>query len=437
MCRSLLNSLKLTACIGLFFCNDSVLALEFKPGVGVGLEYTNNAKLTSDNQVDDLIAVGYIGAILQETDGPVTADISAALNHHRYTKDTFEDRRYFNLGANVGWEMIKDRFDWFLRNYYYQRPINSTDPNTPDNIQDTNIFNFGASMVYPFSARQTFTLRPEYQNSYLEQATDSQQISLFGSWNYQVSNVTSIGLNASIRTIYYDNPLIADVTFSSIFFAVSGSRARSEYATNLGTTYVNRANGQSTEEFAGNLNWMVNLTSRSRVRAFISTDLTDTRSAALNATVDPGLGDPNDIQVTTDVIRSQVATLGYHREDGTLKSGLTGALRQLNYSETPNDRKIASLNAVFNYPVTALLSSGLYAQLSKTDLIDSNRIDNRYTLGVNFKYQLSRTLNSSFDIKYRNRDSTVESQNFDEWSVYINLVYGFGQPLRPTRSGGF
>jgi hypothetical protein len=427
----------LTACFGLLFYNSNVFALEFKPGVGVGLEYTDNAKLTSDDQVDDLIAVGYIGAQLEENDGPVTANITAALNHHRYTKDTFEDRRYFNLGANVGWEMIKDRFDWFLRDAYRQRPINSADPNTPDNIQDVNFFNFGANMVYPFLARQTFTLRPEYQNSYLEQATDSQQISLFASWNYQVNSVTYIGLNASIRTIDYDNPFIADVTFSSIFFAASGSRARSEYTANLGTTYVNRSNGQGTEEFAGNLDWMVNLTSRSRVRAFISTDLTDTRNAVVRATVDPGLGDSVDIQVTTDVIRNQVMTLGYHRQDGTLKSGLTGALRQLNYSETPNDRKIISLNAAFNYPVTALLISGLYARYNNTDYIDAGRTDNNYTVGGNVKYQLSRNLNSSLDLKYRNKDSTVAAQNFDEWSVYFSLVYGFGQPLRPTRSGGF
>jgi hypothetical protein len=415
-----------------------ISAVEFKPGVGVGLEYTDNATLTAENQLDDLIAVGYIGARLEEIEGPVTADITATLNHLRYTKDTFEDQRYFNLGATAGWEMVKSRFNWMLRNYYSQRPINSTDPNTPDNIQDTNVFTFGANMVFPISARQTFTLLPEYRNFYYEiQLTDNQQYSLFASWAYEMNSLNSIGWNASVRTVDYNEPLIDDVSFGSIFFTLSSLRARSNINTNLGTTYVERENGQSTKEFAGDLSWLVNLTSRSRIRTFIGTDLTDSSAGQLNATVDPEVGDPNNIQITTDVIRYQVISLGYFRQDGTLDSSLTGELSKLNYSESPNDRLIWNVNAVLNYPVTALLSSGFYARHNNTDYIDTSRIDNNFTIGGGIGYQLSRNLRSRFDIKYRNRDSTLDSASFDEWSVYASLTYGFGEPMRPTRSGGF
>jgi hypothetical protein len=438
MCPSQLKIIKSLAISTALLCSFESSALEFLPGVGVGLEYTDNATLSADNPVDDLIAVGYVGAKLEETTGPVRADITASLNHHRYTKDTFDDKRYFNLGATAGWEMIQDRFDWFLTNIYRQRPINTTDPNTPDNIQDSNIFTFGANMRYPISARQTFTLRPEYRNFYYEvQRTDNQQYSLVASWDYLLSPITTVGVNGSVRAVDYTEPAIDDVIFSSVFFAVTSQRARSSFNTNLGATGVERDNGQSTEEFAGNLNWLLNLTDRSRFRTFMSTDLTDSSAGALNATVDPGTGDPNDIQISTDVIRSQVISLGYSREDGTLKSNLTGMLRQLNYSESPNDRRIRSLKAALNYPVTALLSSGFYARYSHTEYIDTLRTDNNYTIGGGVRYQLSRKLNSSFDLKYRNRDSTLETRSYDEWSAYVSLVYGFGQPMRPTRSGGF
>ena len=438
MYRSRLNSFRSAVCVGLLLCNFKISALEFKPGVGVGLEYTDNAALTADNQLDDLIAVGYIGARLEETEGPVTADITASLNHHRYTKDTFEDQRYFNLGATAGWEMMKNRFNWLLRNYYVQRPIDSTDPNTPDNIQDSNIFTFGADIIFPISARQTFTLLPEYSNFYYEiQLTDNQQYSLLASWNYEMNKLTNVGWNASVRLVEYDEPLIDDVAFGSIFFALSSIRARSDISTNLGTTYVERENGQSTAEFAGNLNWLVNLTSRSMIRTFIATDLTDSSNGALTATVDPEVGDPNDVQITTDVLRNQVISLGYHRQDGTLDSSLSGELRKLNYSESPNDRRIWNVNAVFGYPITALLRSGFYARYNNTDYIDLNRVDSDYSIGGNIRYQLSRSLHSLFDLKYRDRDSTLDSASFAEWSVYASLTYGFGEPMRPTRSGGF
>ena len=438
MWRFPLKVVKSFVITGLLLCNFRAFSLEFLPGVGVGLEYTDNVRLTAEEPVDDLIAVGYVGARLEETDGPVRADITASLNHQHYTKDTFADQRRFNLGATANWEMIKQRFDWFLRNIYRQRPINSTDPNTPDNIQDSNFFTFGANMILPISGRQTFTLRPEYRNFYYEvQRTDNQQYSLFASWDYLLNPITTIGVNGSVRAVDYTEPAIDDVLFSSVFFAVSSQRARSSLKTNLGATGVERDNGQSTEEFAGNLNWVLNLTDRSRFRTFMSTDLTDSSRGALNAVVDPDTGDPNDIQITTDVIRIQVLSLGYSREDGTLKSNLTGQVRLLNYSESPNDRRIRSLNAALNYPVTALLSSSFYARYGHTEFIDTLRTDNNYTIGGGVKYQLSRKLNSSFDLKYRNRDSTLETRSFDEWSAYVSLVYGFGQPLRPTRTGSF
>lgn len=438
MCRSQLKIFKSSVCLGLLLCNFKLLALEFEPGIGVGLEYTDNAKLSADNQLDDLIAVGYIGAILREDDGPVQADITASLNHHRYTKDTFKDLRYFNLAATAGWEMIKNRFDWLLRNIYSQRPINSADPNTPDNIQDSNAFTFGANIGYPISARQKFTLLPEYRNFYYEiQNTDNQQFSLAASWNYDIDDLSSAGWNATVRTVVYDEPVINDVRFGNISFTFSNIRARSNISTRLGSTYVQRENGQSTVEFTGNLNWLVNLTNRSRVRSFISSDLTDSSNGALNAALDPETGDPNNVQITTDVIRNQVISLGYLRQDGTLNSSLTGQLRNLNYSESPNDRRIWSVNAEFGYPVTALLSSGFYGRYSNTDFLDRGRIDNNLTIGGGIRYRLSRKLTSRFDIKYRNKDSALDSANFTEWSVYASLTYGFGGPMRPTRSGGF
>ncbi len=105
------------------------------------------------------------------------------------------------------------------------------------------------------------------------------------------------------------------------------------------------------------------------------------------AAIDPGVGDPNNMQVTTDVIRNTGMTLGYHRADGTLGSSITGELRELTYSESPDDRRIKQLNASLSYPITALLSGGLFARFRNTDLTDTNITQKRYA--VRCKYHLS------------------------------------------------
>ena len=137
------------------------------------------------------------------------------------------------------------------------------------------------------------------------------------------------------------------------------------------------------------------------------------------------------------MIRNKVMTVGYRRRDGTLNSSLTGELRELSYSESPNDSRIRSLNAAFNYRLTALLSSGFHARYSNTELIDSDRVDNEYTVGASLGYLLSRKLRSTFDIQYHNTESTEDTQDYNEFSAFVSLVYGYGNVSRPARGGGY
>ncbi len=130
---------------GLCFFSQAVFAVLFEPGVGVGLEYTDNATLVNENQVNDLITAGYVGARVSENEGALTYNATASFNNHSYTQDTYPDQRYFNLGASADWAMIKDRFNWFLRNSFNQRTVIALNSNTPDNLQDSNIFSFGAA----------------------------------------------------------------------------------------------------------------------------------------------------------------------------------------------------------------------------------------------------------------------------------------------------
>ena len=124
------------------------------------------------------------------------------------------------------WAMIRDRFDWRLSNLYTQRLVINTDPNTPDNIQDTNVFTLGANMFYPVSARQTFTLFPQYRNFYYEiQNIDNQQGSLLARWDYQLNSTTNVGWNASVQAINYQTDQISDISYTRINFTASSSRA--------------------------------------------------------------------------------------------------------------------------------------------------------------------------------------------------------------------
>ena len=80
---------------GLFFFSPGVFAVLFEPGVGLGVEYTDNATLVNEDKVNDLITVGYVGARLSENEGALKYDATASSNNTSYTQDTFPDQRYF------------------------------------------------------------------------------------------------------------------------------------------------------------------------------------------------------------------------------------------------------------------------------------------------------------------------------------------------------
>lgn len=421
-----------------------VVALEFQPGIGVGVEYTDNAELAPDNEVYDLITIGYVGVGISENEGPLTYDAATSFNNQSYTQDTYPDQHYFYLAGRADWVMIKDRFNWFLSNYFNQRTVNTFAANTPDNLQDTNAFNFGANILFQISARQSFSLIPSFSQYYYEvQSTDNKQYALVANWNHLMSRLNNVGLNFSVRKVNYTETdilgnSITDTIFSDLAILFNGQRSRSAYSINLGATNVKRDTGEDATGFSGFINWSANVSSRSSFVTLVSTDLTDTSTVSQSLAGDPSNGNPADVQITTDVVRNSLINLAYLWDDASLHSRIWGEFRKLTYSDSSNLNSIVRTYGIdLSYPMTQLLASGAYINYNRTKRVETNRLDQYYIAGGNLKYNFARNLYGSFDIKYRTNESTTFLRNYDEFSVFGSLVYGFGDVRRPSRVGGY
>ncbi len=450
--------------------SNAAVALEFQPGIGLGLEFTDNAKLTPDNTVDDLIAVTYVAANISENRGPLTYQASTSLTKQNYTKDSFADQRYFYLNAIADWAMIKNRFNWTMSDQFSQVPVNALGSNTPNNLQDANVFALAADIKPRIFARHDLSIVPSFSQYYYEELdTDNKQYSLAANWQYQATRLTDLGLSLSARKIDYTETgpfgrSIEDVRFLNASIAFSGQRIRSTFDAKLGITDVKRDNGQKTSGFVGHLNWLANLSTRSQFLALISTDLTDTSTAGVRAITDSGTTSTagesaaadsdttstvgggaavtgtrsgDDVQITTDVIRNSIIDLAYLRKDASLDTRISVRYHKVAYSDNPLDRIIRDFGLQFSYPVTQLLTSSTYINHNRSKQLDTGRKDKTYTVGGNLRYDFSRKIHSLFDLKYREKESTFAPENYNEFSVYVSLVYGFGDVVRPTRAGVF
>jgi len=59
--------------VGLLVASPPALALQFDANAGLGVEYTDNATEVASNEQDDLILQANLGAILEESTGPLLA----------------------------------------------------------------------------------------------------------------------------------------------------------------------------------------------------------------------------------------------------------------------------------------------------------------------------------------------------------------------------
>jgi hypothetical protein len=60
-----------------------------------------------------------------------------------------------------------------------------------------------------------------------------------------------------------------------------------------------------------------------------------------------------------------------------------------------------------------------------------------YSVGGEIGYQMSRKLRAVFNLRYQDKDSTDNAQEFSEFSGLVNLVYGFGEVARKKRPRSF
>lgn len=422
---------------GIFFFSFNAETATIESTAIVDMRHTDNAKLVPDNEVNELVVSARVGAKIDSGSGPFQFNANTLLSYQHYTQDTFGDQQYFNLDATAGWEMIKNRLDWNMQDFFSQQFINSLDPSTPDNIQDTNVFTFGPNIYFPISARQSITLQPEYRNfSYEVQDIDNQQNSLNASWSYQMFPTLNVGLAGEVNSVDYDEESISDTTFRNIHLIVSRKLPRSVYSVKLGLTRADRESGGSVRGLTGAITWVLNLTGASNLYTSISSDVTDTNRNLLHVSRSPETGDFSNEQISTEILRNSVAKLTYRREDAKLKSSVWVEFDEQDYEQASLGREVQVAGLKFDYSVTPTVTAGVYGQYDHTKLTDTGREDYLYTVGSIINYRLSRKLHSKVDIKYRNKDSTLDISDFSEMSIFVSLVYGYGQAAHASNIGG-
>ncbi len=429
-------SLRLAVFAGLLAGHSVVPAFEFEPGVGAGLLYTDNARLTPSDEEGDLIFTGYLGAAITEEDGPLRVRVLADVIHLHYLDNTFSSKTYPGLNAIVEWEQVKERLDWKVRDFFTQRRIDAVGGITPDNIQNTNTFTFGADITLPVTGRHTVSITPEFRDFTFEEfGSDNRQYLLAANWAYQMYRTLGVGLTGKITDVNIDSDDIdTDFTRTKFHFNIWGTGARTSYGASIGATHVDRDSASSRDGVTGNLALQYQFTGHSSARLYVASNITDTGTILLNSETDPENGGFSNVQTSDDVLRDSILRLSYFRDDSTFQTLVWGELRELDYELVLNDRDVFDIGAQLDYRVTPVITTSLVGMYSKVDRTDIGVEDDVYSLTGTLAYNLSRKLSASFDIRYQERENDSDALSADEYkefSSFVRLVYGASREARP------
>ena len=117
-----------------------------------------------------------------------------------------------------------------------------------------------------------------------------------------------------------------------------------------------------------------------------------------------------------------------------MKSRIWLELRELDYKETPNDRNIQDVGVELTRTVSPRFSSGLYGTFTRVEETDIDQTNKTYLAGADVVYQLANKLRAIVNLQYQTRDSNISSQEYDELSGFIGLLYGYGDVERTRGS---
>ncbi|MDA3869165.1 MAG: outer membrane beta-barrel protein [Gammaproteobacteria bacterium] len=416
----------LFALSGIIFASNTLYAAEIKPAASVTAQYTDNARKTPTNEMQDLIISTRIGTGIDAGNGPFQLEAETSLQHEKYIKDSYNDQQYFKLNASAGWEMLRDRIDWQMHNSFSQQSVNSLNPDTPDNIQDSNVFTFGTNIDYRISGRQSLTLNPEYRKfSYEIQNTDNQQTALDAGWNYQLFRTMNVGVRGGTNRVDYDDPLVTDYTLNSVHLTLSSTRSGYSYGADIGTTRVEREDDNNVQGITGNIRWSFDITGSSNLRTYIGSEITDTNSSLLDSSINPDESNFSYTQISSDALRNSTMRINYLKDDARLKSDAWIKLSRYDYEFALLDRDVQAVGIKLTYPLSAIISTGISTSYSQTELTDTPREDNEFSFGGNINYRLSRRLLATANLNYHSKDSTIETASFNELTLFARLSYGY------------
>lgn len=413
--------------------SSAALAARLDYTAEIGYLHSDNINLSAVDPVAENLLIPQLAFRFSEDGSIVRAQVNGLVEYRDYLGGAFGNEFRGTLDGVVDWTLIPERLKWSFADSLGLNPINLRLPDSPDNLQQTNVFSTGPTLQFRLGQSTMGQAELRYTDSYA-QTTDefnSGRLSAALRALKDLDSTRRLSANLEASKINYDNnSQQSDYTRYAGYAGYTQKLSQLDLDVALGYSHFDFDRGEHINAalIRANLNWRASAQNTFGLGVYRDISDAATSLAISNADIGNGFGGISigGAAISPDVYKNHRIEGRYALETvriSLISSVSFGTIRYISDSAIDSDRNELEGRVDLAYKLRPNLTLGVLAGIIRRDYQVGN-VDTRDTLfGAYLRQQMSRHWGWRVDIARNERKDQTDALSYHESSAYVRLIY--------------
>ena len=406
--------------------------------VGLGIEHNDNVNLSENDPVSADILEPRLGFNLQQEGSTLQANAAGLLEYHDYLGGEFSDDFRGQVAAFLNWTVTPERLNLTVQDTLGVQPINSLEPNTPNNQQQTNVFAIGPTLNFLLGSAMHGQAELHYISSYADKTEEFNTNRLEGAVRAirDLDAVSAISANIDDEYVdFTDSAGGPNYSRFSTYARYTRKWARLDLVADAGYSWLNYSSSGVDDRdnplLRAKANWSA--TDRSKFTLGMAYQFSDAASDMIDdaniGTSIPTSITTGEVSITSQPYVERELSVGYAYTGDRMTFGITPYYRGIEYINTATietagtDQKARGAAATFSWMLRPLLSAGFGVTGENLRYTGLDREDNTWTATAALTQQWTRNWSGRVAYLRYSRSSNAVGQSSDQNIVYFAVIF--------------
>lgn|GEM_PF-2303409 len=179
---------------------------------------------------------------IQQEGADLTATSYSFLSYQDYVNETRSNQVFLTNLSQATWFVRPGSMAWQFEEYYTQRAVDSTQPETPNNVQGTNVFQTGPDVAFRLGTQDSIGVELRYGNYYYaDSPIGNQRYGGALQWLHLLTPNLNFSVNLLGTSVDYDDDIAAsDFNRFDLFWRGQATRGWNTFYVETGATRIER-----------------------------------------------------------------------------------------------------------------------------------------------------------------------------------------------------